>query len=590
MQQPVDKVESDRQLLMDAQSRGLRATLGAYMRLSGPGWLQSAITLGGGSLASSLIMGVLAGSMFLWVQPLAMILGIIMLSAIAYVTTTTQQRPFQAINRHVSPVLGWGWLLASLAANMFWCLPQYALASGVLETNLLPELLGPEGSIVQSMKESGESGSWVAANAAKLLIVGAILLLTTTITWAYDGGNWGIKAYEFILKMMVGGIVICFVGVLFAIRQEVSWGELLLGFIPTWSSLTQPSQAFQSVLTNSEHAVYWAAEIVSQQHDVIISAAATAVGINMTFFFPYSMLAKGWTREFRGLAKFDLSTGMFIPYVLATSCIVVAAANQLHTQPVPGFLGETDESGQLIVANEKAQTAYYSTLEKLLVATEGRSTVDSLKNQGPAELRARLDQFSETDRRVAAMLVERSPFDLARALSPLTGQRVANLIFGLGVLGMALSTITLLMLISGFCICEALNIPSKGWPHRLSTLAAATGALGPFIWSKASFYLAVYVSSFGLMLIPIAYWSFFFMMNNRALLGADLPTGGRRFAWNSLMLIAAGIATAASIYSVYKKLGMIGLGVLAGFVAAAIIVQLLRSRKSTMETPSDNPA
>ena len=65
-------VESERKILAEAQAKGAGATLAAYLRLSGPGWLQSAITLGGGSLASSLYLGVLAGVSLLWLQPLAM--------------------------------------------------------------------------------------------------------------------------------------------------------------------------------------------------------------------------------------------------------------------------------------------------------------------------------------------------------------------------------------------------------------------------------------------------------------------------------------------------------------------------------------
>jgi hypothetical protein len=45
------KVQSDRELLQQASEDG--KLLGAYVRLSGPGWLQSAITLGGGSLAGA---------------------------------------------------------------------------------------------------------------------------------------------------------------------------------------------------------------------------------------------------------------------------------------------------------------------------------------------------------------------------------------------------------------------------------------------------------------------------------------------------------------------------------------------------------
>jgi len=70
------RIEKDRQLILDAQKKGKGAVFKAYVRLSGPGWLQSGITLGGGSLSSSLYLGVLVGFSFMWLQPLAMILGL----------------------------------------------------------------------------------------------------------------------------------------------------------------------------------------------------------------------------------------------------------------------------------------------------------------------------------------------------------------------------------------------------------------------------------------------------------------------------------------------------------------------------------
>jgi len=83
------RIERDRALIVSARARGRLATLGAYVRLSGPGWLQSAVTLGGGSLSSCMYLGVLVGFSFLWLQPVAMAAGIVMLSAIAYVTLST---------------------------------------------------------------------------------------------------------------------------------------------------------------------------------------------------------------------------------------------------------------------------------------------------------------------------------------------------------------------------------------------------------------------------------------------------------------------------------------------------------------------
>ena len=42
-----------------------------YVKLSGPGWLQGAMTLGGGSAVTSLTIGALFGYELLWVQPIA---------------------------------------------------------------------------------------------------------------------------------------------------------------------------------------------------------------------------------------------------------------------------------------------------------------------------------------------------------------------------------------------------------------------------------------------------------------------------------------------------------------------------------------
>jgi hypothetical protein len=141
---------------------------------------------------------------------------------------------------------------------------------------------------------------------------------------------------------------------------------------------------------------------------------------------------------------------------------------------------------------------------------------------------------------------------------------------------MALSTITLLMLISGFVICEMLGLPPGGRAHRLGTLAATTGALGPFVWSKAAFYLAVPTSVFGMALLPIAYWTFFLMMNSRSLLGDDMPRGTNRIIWNTLMLLAAGAATGASLYSIEAKAGTTGMLGLGAFLALAAIAHFRR--------------
>ena len=136
MSQQQDRFEWESQQLQSVRHSGPMAKAKVFAKLSGPGWLQSAITLGGGSLASGLFLGVIGGFEMLWVQWLAMFFGVTMLCAISYVTLSTETSPFTSIRRHINPVLAWGWLAASLLANVVWVLPQYALAYGAITNNL----------------------------------------------------------------------------------------------------------------------------------------------------------------------------------------------------------------------------------------------------------------------------------------------------------------------------------------------------------------------------------------------------------------------------------------------------------------------
>ena len=566
---PESRIEQDRQMINQAREEGTGSLFWAFTKLSGPGWLQSAITLGGGSLAGSLYLGVLAGYGLMWLQPLAMILGVVMLSAIGYVALSTGERPFQAINNHVNPVLGWAWAIATLMANMVWCMPQFALGSAALKQNLSPEGIGAMDPFV-----------------ANCVCVAILLGIGGTVVWFYDSGGKGIKLFEFILKAMVGLVVICFFGVVIKMSlasDGLDWGAILAGFIPDFSLLTEPSPAFADTLAQTgTFSDYWKNLIVSDQQKVMITAAATAVGINMTFLLPYSMLQKGWDRDFRGLAIFDLATGLFIPFLLATSCVVIAAATQFHATPEPGFVDELEEpAGNLI----KGYNGLLDSRIKEEHPDEMKALAEGLKSDDEARIataNARIQEMRDAlpigDRTMAAMIVKRDAFNLAASLEKLVGGTTAQFVFGLGVLAMAISTIIILMLINGFVVCEMLGLPSHGTAHRVGCyLAGLSGALGPFIWSKAGFWLAVPTSMFGMVLLPIAYISFLFMMNSKSLLGDAMPTGIQRLRWNVLMILATGMAAFGAFWSIktsgHATLGYSAMGVLIGLAA---IVQMVR--------------
>ncbi|MCH9653208.1 MAG: divalent metal cation transporter [Planctomycetes bacterium] len=569
------RIEQDRQQILEAQQQGAGAKIKVYTKLSGPGWLQSAITLGGGSLAGGLYLGILSGYHLMWLQPLAMIMGVIMLSAIGYVALSTKERPFASINNHISPVLGWGWAIATLMANLIWCMPQYALGTAALQQNLAPEIFA-----------NGENGKYLAA--------AALFLVSGVVIWFYDSGGWGIKLFEAILKIMVGIVVLCFFGVVLKMSlstNDLDWAKILAGYIPNLSMFSNPSPEFSDMLSQAGgYAEYWKKLIVGNQQKVMITAAATAVGINMTFLLPYSMRAKGWDKDFRGLAAFDLSTGLFVPFLLATSCVVIAAASQFHAKPAAGLLGEKNAQGQVVQADPGLLGQYNKLLDSRLKKELPEATWNELKENKTA-LEQKRAALPLPERTLAAMLVNRDAFQLASSLKPLAGETVSQLVFGLGVVAMAISTIIILMLINGFVFCEMLGVEPRGTYHRIGCyMPAITGMVGSFFWSgNAKAWLAVPTSMFGMVLLPIAYLTFFFMMNSPKILGENMPRGGKRVAWNLAMGISTLCAAFGCVWSIKSSaFAVYGFSALGIFIGLAIIVHILRLSKSDTSNTEAN--
>jgi Mn2+/Fe2+ NRAMP family transporter len=284
----------EREMLIDLAGKPALTRLRAYYALTGPGWLQSAFTLGGGSAVASLYLGAHYGYELLWVQPLAMFVGIVMLAACAHQTLSTGMRPFAAMSRFVHPLVAWAWALATLMSSFVFHGSQYALAAGVIEdvTNLFTGWT-PDGPV----------------RTAFLISVGAaILTVSVGVTWTYGRGGRATRLYERTLKVFVLMIIVAFGLVVArgAAAGRVDWVAVARGFIPT----SVPSDV-QGVTT-------------------VMGAFGAAVVINMTFLFGYTLLARGWDRTYRGVVRFDLVTGMFAPYAVVTSLIVVAGASTIY--------------------------------------------------------------------------------------------------------------------------------------------------------------------------------------------------------------------------------------------------------------------
>ncbi|MBX3422485.1 MAG: divalent metal cation transporter [Pirellulaceae bacterium] len=552
------EIDHNRHQLVSAQKHGPLATLGVYVRLSGPGWLQSAITLGGGSLAGALFLGALGGTHLLWLQLVAITMGVIMLSAISYVTLSTGQRPFPAIAQHINPVLAWGWLIATMMANMIWCMPQFSLCYASLNENL----------VGSAMSDSFANKLWVSA---------VLLVVCYGVVHMSLKGGLGRKLFDLVLKALVGMIVICFFGVVVLLVSQgtMQWQSILSGFVPDLTAMFRPIGKLAELVghLSPSHAEFWSARIVKEQRAVMIGAAATAVGINMTFLLPYSMLTRGWDKPFRGLARFDLATGMAIPYLIVTSCVVIASAATFHGQELDDKLASSQPDVMV-------SSPMFKSVEKSLAARISHEVgSEAYANLSRDQQLAAMATLDTTEKQIALTLVQRDAFQLSKSLSPLLGEKLASIIFGLGAFGMGVSTIIILMLINGYALCEAFDHPQGTQPTFTigCLLAGVSGASWPQVWDGPSkLWLAILASSFCMLLLPIAYITFMMMMNSRSLLKEEKPVGASMWIWNILMAASVlGAIAAATTVLIDKSsdptAGTVVLAVTAGFIVAVLI-------------------
>ncbi len=255
------------------------------------------MTLGGGSAITSLTIGAVYGYELLWVQPLSMLIGCIMLFALSYQTLSTAEKPFTAMRDHVNPLLAWLWAIAALASSIIWGFSHYPLSAGMLE-----EIVAVGTGF--DLKE----GAGMAREMYLFGLAVLVWMVCAYTAWHYGAGGRAVTVFETAIKLLSTMIVLAFLWVVITATAngQVDWGQVLAGYIPR--SLPADDAGVTTIM----------------------AALGTAVGINMTFVYGYTLLDRGWGREHRELSRWDIVMGLVIPYVLVTGLISIAAAGAFY--------------------------------------------------------------------------------------------------------------------------------------------------------------------------------------------------------------------------------------------------------------------
>jgi Mn2+/Fe2+ NRAMP family transporter len=470
-----------------------------YIKRTGPGLLQSAMTLGAGSAAASVIAGASFGYKLLWVQPVAMFLGVMMLGALSNVVLTTGERPYKSFGREIGKWLVVLWALGTIMSSIIWHFPQYGLAAsaardlGAMQdiVSIPPGITAASEAVEEALKTkdptiidaakselatltSETTPLGLGFTSAGLMLsfgIGLIILLINIVTtFNYGGDSKGVRLYEWFLRGCIALVVVMF-GIVVVAKIDVvaaESGEILKGFIG-WYGIPNLWNVDGS-LNNST---------VTQ----VLGMLGAAVGINMTFLYPYSLLKKGWGKEHKKLARWDLGMTMFLPFVLVTSLVIIA-------MKVGGVYDGAD-----------------------VVNTTIR------------------------------------PLGAAKALGGVLGENTGRVIFDLGLIGMTCGAISTHMVVCGFTFCEMLGLEQTKTRFRLFALVPAIGILG--VIATLPIWFPVAASAVCFTMLPIAYLTFLIMNNKRGYIGDAVGSGFSRMLFNIILVIALAVATIGSAIKIY---------------------------------------
>jgi Mn2+/Fe2+ NRAMP family transporter len=155
-------------------------------------------------------------------------------------------------------------------------------------------------------------------------------------------------------------------------------------------------------------------------------------------------------------------------------------------------------------------------------------------------------------------MVKPDAAQLSATLQPVFGESSnwARWLLGIGTLGMGFSTIIILTLTNSLAFAEVSGRFDDRLPRILGALAAvAVGVCWFVIWNHESkTYLVIVASTFGAILLPIAYFAFFALINNSKLLGSEKPRGWRMAIWNILLVIGVSGAVLQAYGGISTKL------------------------------------
>jgi manganese transport protein len=310
-----EELEAEVKKLEDIKTKPPLLRLGGYLRLGGPGFMDSALTLGAGTMTAAMLSGAIFGYRTMWILWVSMGIGMFMMAAMARFTCRGGIAIIAAQNKYHGWIVGslLTALIGNVAVAIIFNYGQVSLGTHLIES--LTPLVG---------FEFPRQINWVV-----------YMAVTSAIVLSYGReGKRGIKFVESFMKVSIGIMLLCFGACL--VLVGVDWGGFFRGIFVPWL----PSGV--------------------EGLDLFIASSAAAIGVMDWVFFNYAGLARGWGRKHESLARFDIFIGLFLPFILVNYLVISVFAGTLHQQGIhPETAPELAQALMPLLGHTWSQVLFY---------------------------------------------------------------------------------------------------------------------------------------------------------------------------------------------------------------------------------------
>ena len=287
-----------------------------YCKLSGPGFMNAAFTLGAGSFASSVTLGAAYGYDMLWVPLYSFAFGIFMLALATRFVTASDMDVIKAQDKFHGKFFGSfaTGLVACFIASIVFNFGQYALGSDALTSMFAVLNLNVPKNI-----------SWII-----------LVAISVPLSLLYGSGEnpKAVRMVENAMKILIGimlvvfGAVICVTGINFPAMIK----GLLIPKLPS---------GLDGIVT-------------------LIASLTATIGVMDWVLFNNGMESRGYSEEHETLGRFDSVFGGLIPVTLVLSLVSIAFAEAFSgKEGIPTTSGELCDALVGVIPSVWIQVGFY---------------------------------------------------------------------------------------------------------------------------------------------------------------------------------------------------------------------------------------